>query len=199
MVSTRVDRNGVKIPCAFEYRHAMKNLQKVLGYDFGFQYKFSTRAQFFMVLESKGFLGNDPDERKIQERINKFQPDKSRALELREILLQYKEAPGFENLLKSQFNVELVFHAAEGKKPYGYSIIDHAEKQVFKGSEVLALKELLKSSDGFIAVSADNETYENERIMPAYIQSIRISDDVDDQQVHGRKRRKQKKARMNTR
>jgi len=34
---------------------------------------------------------------------------------------------------------------------------------------------------------------------PAYIQSISISDDVDDQQIHGMRRRRQKKARTNTR
>jgi hypothetical protein len=36
-------------------------------------------------------------------------------------------------------------------------------------------------------------------VSPAYIKSIWIADDVDDQQVHGRRRKRQKKARTNTR
>src|SRR5476649_2786039 len=33
MVSTRVDRDGIKIPSDFEHRRAVKNINKVLGYD----------------------------------------------------------------------------------------------------------------------------------------------------------------------
>jgi Relaxase/Mobilisation nuclease domain len=199
MVSTRVDRDGIKIPSDFEHRRAVKNINKVLGYDFGFQYKFSTRAQFLMILENNGYLGTDPDEKKIQERINKFQPDKARAAEIKNILQQYKNEVGFEILLKSRYDIDLVFHAAVGKRPYGYSIIDHETKQVFKGSEVLPLKELLNSFEANPAKHNAEPEQTDDATVPAYIQSIRISDDVDDQQVHGRKRRRQRKARTNTR
>jgi hypothetical protein len=199
MVSTRVDRNGVKIPADFEKRRSVKAINKVLGYDYGFQYKFSTRAQFLMLLENKGFLGVDPDEKLIQEKTGKYKLDKGRAAEIREMLRMLKTNPRFKEILKERHNVELVFHSAEGKKPYGYTIIDHDEKNVFKGSEVYSLKELLNVVDDRATPVNEETNTEAHATTPAYIQSIWIADDVDDQQVHGRKRRRQKKARTNTR
>lgn len=186
MVSTRVDRNGIKIQSAFEKHRAVMNMNKVLGYDFGFQYKFSTRAQFLMILESKDYPGIDPDEEKIQERIDKYYPDKARAAGIRNILLQYKDQPGFETLIKSKFGIDLVFHSAEGKNPYGYTIIDHEEKQVFKGSEVLPLKALNVKESSPVETLAEYQS-------PVFIQSIRITDDVNDEQVYGARRRRLRK------
>ena len=199
VVSTRVDRNGKKIPSDFERRRSVMAINKVLGYDYGFRYKFSTRAQFLMILESKGFLGTDPDERLIQERISKFKLDKGRAAEIRAVLRELKNDPRLKDLLKERYNIDLLFHAAEGKKPYGYTVIDHDEKNVFKGSEVYPLKELLNLKED-IARPARADTISQEHTRsPAYIQSIWIADDVDDQQIHGMRRRRQKKARTNTR
>jgi hypothetical protein len=199
MVSTRVDRHGVKIPSDFEYRRALANLNKVLGYELGFQYKFSTRAQFLMILENKAYLGIDPDRKKIQERIDRYHPDQARVAAIRGILEHHKNHDGFVELLKSRYDIDLFFHAAEGKRPYGYTIIDHEQKQVFKGSEVLPLKELLSSTAGRFNDKSIEPQITEETTTPAYIQSIRISDDVDDQQIHGMRRRRQKKARTNTR
>jgi len=198
MVSTRIDRNGVEIPDDFEKRRAVWNINKVLGYDYGFKFKFSTRAQFLLILENKGFLGVDPNEKLIQEKIDKYKLDKERAAEIKAILQQLKNQEQFRTILKDQYHIDLVFHAAEGKKPYGYTIIDNDEKKVFKGSEVYSLKELLNRC-------VDNPSDPNEEpevkqtTAPAYIQSIWIADDVDDQQIHGMRRRRQKKARTNTR
>lgn len=46
--------------------------------------------------------------------------------------------------LKSKFGIDLVFF---GKKdaPYGYLIVDHANKTVIHGARVLAMDELLDS------------------------------------------------------
>jgi hypothetical protein len=199
IVSTRVDRNGVKIPSDFERLRSVKAINKVLGYDYGLLYKFSTRAQFLMILESKGFLGTDPDERLIQERISKFKLDKGRAAEIREILRELKNDPRFKYVLKERYNIDLLFHAAEGKKPYGYTIIDHDEKKVFKGSEVYPLKELLDVNEQIATPVKEEIITEEYMTTPAYIQSVWIADDVDDQQIHGMRRRRQKKARTNTR
>ena len=199
VVSTRVDRNGVKIPSDFEKRRAVKNISKVLGYDFALQYKFSTRAQFLMVLESAGFPGVDRNEQFILEKINRYKIDKRRAAEIKTLLLEVRNDRNFKSILKDRHQIELLFHAAEGKAPYGYTIIDHREKIVFKGSEVYSLRELLNSSVGnTLAVKLDAQPEETQASNTC-IQSISIADDVDDQQVHGMKRRRQKRARTNTR
>jgi len=60
------------------------------------------------------------------------------------------------------------------------------------------LKDLtLSPGDEF---SDSSEPAEKENTAPAiHIRSISIADDVDDQQIHGMRRRRQKKARTNTR
>ena len=50
------------------------------------------------------------------------------------------------NYLRIKFGLDLVFHFSADKQPYGYTLIDNANKNTFKGSEVLALKELINNS-----------------------------------------------------
>ncbi|MGB4400556.1 MAG: hypothetical protein WBJ10_14380, partial [Daejeonella sp.] len=46
-------------------------------------------------------------------------------------------------MLKAKFGVQILFHAKDDKPPYGYTILDHARKAVFKGGEVMSLKEFI--------------------------------------------------------
>lgn len=198
LVSSRVDRTGAKINSAFEWRRGQQAINRLLGYELAMQYRFSTRAQFFMILESFGFPGIDPDEKQIQQKINAFLQPKNRAEELRRLLTRYQSQPGFPDLLRRHHGIELIFHAAEGQRPYGYSIIDHEEKIVFKGSGVLPLKELLLGS--VEDWNTGNEPAEKEGTAAAvYIPPVSIADDIDDQQLLGMKRRRRQKARTNTR
>lgn len=50
------------------------------------------------------------------------------------------ELSGF---LKGKFGLEFIYHGKEGKDPYGYTIIDHKAKIIFKGSEIYPLKKLM--------------------------------------------------------
>jgi len=103
----------------------------------------------------------------IHEKIKNYTPDIKRGDQLKAIIIKYAQVydtslqpktiplPGgfdkklsaytseFSAFLKEKMGVDLVFHAKDGKPPYGYTIIDHAEKRVFKGGEVISLKELL--------------------------------------------------------
>jgi len=146
VVSTRVGRDGKKINSAYEHVRAVNNLQQVLGYTHANRYAIATRAQFYLLIERAGFIGKDFDEEKLQAKINNYRLDKQRAGELKLLLQAHKDSPDFIALLQKVHQVELVFHSAEGKKPYGYTLIDHATLQVFKGSEVLNLKYLLNEN-----------------------------------------------------
>jgi hypothetical protein len=59
----------------------------------------------------------------------------------RQMSTHYSSA--FAEYLKEKHGLELLFHASADKPAYGYSVIDHAGKAVFKGSEIMPLKELL--------------------------------------------------------
>ena len=67
----------------------------------------------------------------------------------------------------------MIYHAKDGKPPYGYTIIDHAEKNVFKGGEVISLKELLsvktKSEQKRIGKGSYKETNSNTELSTAQL------------------------------
>ena len=213
IVSTRVGKDGKQIDRDYEQVRAVRSINKVLGYDFAMQYRFSTKAQFYLVIEKHGFLGRDYlQEDKLQKKLKSYRPDKERIADLRALFNTHKADPSFIQFMKSQHGVELVFHAAERQKPYGYTVIDNSTKQVFKGSEILNLKYLLDGNpnvaqgatpdpvDIYNYLSRENISYYAEHSPePVYISPVMISDDVDDQQVLGMKRRRQRKARTNTR
>jgi hypothetical protein len=48
--------------------------------------------------------------------------------------------------LKTKFGLDIIFHFKNDKTPYGYTIIDNANKNVFKGGEILNIKEFVSSS-----------------------------------------------------
>lgn len=46
------------------------------------------------------------------------------------------------DFMKKEFGLEMVFHFKEGKPPYGYTLIDHPQKRVMKGSAVMRMHQL---------------------------------------------------------
>ncbi|WP_311947127.1 relaxase/mobilization nuclease domain-containing protein [Mucilaginibacter terrae] len=199
LISTRIGKDGKKISSAFENRRAVHALQEVLGYHFALQYNLSTKAQFYLLLESRGYLGRNYNPSKLDAHIAGYKPDKVRMGQLRELLILHKDDPAFTDILKTRYQVELIFHAADGKAPYGYTILDHGTQQVFKGSEVLSLKYLGEGVREKVATPTATMPV-NETSLPAsYVGPVWIADDVDDEAVLGMKRRRKGKARKNTR
>jgi Relaxase/Mobilisation nuclease domain len=86
---------------------------------------------------------------------------------LKAILNKYKNTLSTEALktyMKDKMGVELIFHQAENQsKPFGYTVIDHAQKQIYKGSEILKMSELIaqtqnhKEAIGTLAEAQNNE------------------------------------------
>jgi Relaxase/Mobilisation nuclease domain len=86
---------------------------------------------------------------------------------LKAILNKYKNTLSTEELkkyLKEKMGVELIFHQAENQsKPFGYTVVDHAQKQIYKGSEILKMSELIaqtqnhKEAIGTLAEAQDTE------------------------------------------
>ena len=274
IVSTRVGRDGKKINDSYEKLRSYEVLNRVMGNDEkleadkvvqnALQYKFSTRAQFMMILEIQGYnltlsgdkyllskYGKNQGEisvDKIDSKIKGFHKDVDRLSQIRAIVhryrkdydptikIRYSEIPGIEGtvpngytselseMLQNKFGIQIHFHGKPGKPPYGYTLIDHAKRTVYKGGDLMSLSEFVSTNinnktvkavsppdlrqDEFI--SPDNQSFsaENPTVLGNIPESgnlplpdiqIDIRDDVDDEAIHGRNRKRKKKSRTNTR
>ena len=147
--------------------------------------------QGILKLFKYGLLQGEIALSNIDDRMKAYSPDKQRLKQLQVILRKYMDVygsqplPVFEPLkgnkkgkqkgyrseladfLKEKFGIEMIFHGKEGKDPYGYSIIDHSGKHIFKGSEVLPLKDLINGKSKSlvkkvkISSESDKEAYYN--------------------------------------
>jgi len=193
VVSTRITKEGKTINRDFEHIRGIKNLNKVMGLDEkqdvkahiekALAYRFSTIAQFKMILENQGYVLKEQDGflqvikfgtkladlaiAEVTNRLNKERPESKRTAQIKAVLIKYAgiydstlkpetvPLPGrygkptgayisaLAEYLKEKHGLVLIFHASENKPPYGYSLIDNAGKAVYKGSEILSLKDLL--------------------------------------------------------
>jgi hypothetical protein len=283
MVSSRIDREGKKISDSYEKIRAYKVLGKLIGKDEkvnaesalsrALQYRFSTHAQFLMILEKQGYAIAPVDGvykiskfgqqvgsialSTIDWHISMGNPSLDRRSRLTQIFEKYRAITdarvypikeqlaggeegrvlGYSSLLceklSSSFGLQFVFHFKNDKPPYGYTILDHSGKNVFKGSEIMALGKFMETAPGFQldmlpaedldvkSGHSENRFAPDEKMLlsePADITlsdvvtesaegfsiadlsfGFDISDDIDDEQILGRNRRRQKKARTNTR
>lgn len=189
----------------------------------------------------------------IERTIARFSSDEKRKSQLKQILNKYRPITDStmhasrENLaggekgkvisysstlsekLSSSFGLEFVFHFKGDKPPYGYTILDHSAKRVFKGGDIMSLGQFIETSPAVEerqVLDLDKSVFENsfspsegmllenpstsmfspphseinERTsISDFVFDIDISDDIDDEQILGRNRRRQKKARTNTR
>lgn len=192
LVSSRVGIDGKKIDDRFERRRAQQHLRELSPNQSSTrsvarlheleQYRFTTLAQFRLLLERSGyrprlkegqllvFIGGELlksyDVRMLEKRMELAAPDENRMLRLRAILLKYREQlsgsmqaereklPGgregkliayhspLTRAMHERFGLEFIFHFQGDKTPYGYTVIDHTAKQIFKGGQLLKLSQL---------------------------------------------------------
>lgn len=270
IVSTRVDRDGKKINDSFEKIRAYEVLNRVVGVDEkqeidkniekALSYGFSTRAQFMMLLETRGYSLKLSDGvyqigrygkrqgtvslEQVDAKIGTFDKDIDRLSQLRAVFAEYRNQydpvvvhvpaplPGsrpsapsgytsaMAQMLSEKFGVQIIFHGKDGKPPYGYTLIDHSRKMVYKGKDLMPLAEFIAPSQDTPEISAKadrTEPTEIERkplheetatytdhvqgVSEQWLPNIQIdiADDIDDEAVHGRNRRRKRKARTNTR
>jgi len=126
------------------------------------------------------------------------------------------------DFLYSKFGVQLIFHYSSEHLPYGYTIIDHAEQNVFKGSQVMRMAVLVSETSGgivngplpaeaimdnardnFSDASDFKSDMENSSDFSVFNSSIvnlpDLAEDIDDEAILGRNRQRKGKARTNTR
>ena len=94
-------------------------------------YRYTSKAQFCAIMESLGYECKDDDEKPM---IHLYRNGE----ELGTIQVQAH--------MKRKFGISLVF-VGKADTPYGYIVVDHKNKTVFKGGEFISIKELLQFED----------------------------------------------------
>ena len=173
IVTSRIAPDGHKIDHNQERIRSQEVVNRIMGENQeqrasdavkkAFDYHFSTVNQFKAILESSGYECYEKDDRlcikrdghvidtlpmaTVQSHLQSFEPDEKRRRQLRAILKKYRDMTADKDelraLMKEKFGIDLVFHGSKDK-PYGYTIIDHQTKTVFKGGNVWKLSELLQ-------------------------------------------------------
>lgn len=172
IVTSRVAPDGKKIQHSHECRRSQEVIDRILGNDrkkkteddinLAKQYTFSSFAQFKSIMVSMGYETYQKDGNvfikhggKVQKEISFSEieslfksgyRERARCRQLRSILKKYRDVSSnkaeLQKELKTKFGIDIVFF---GKKdtPYGYMLVDHANKTVIHGARVLAVEELL--------------------------------------------------------
>ena len=140
IVTSRVAPDGHKISKDFEKKRSrevteriMKEFEQSIGIthtlpteeewekavDHALSYRYTSKSQFCAILESQGFDCKDDEDKPV--------------------VHIYRNC-------EEVFGISLVFF---GKKdsPYGYAIVDHKNKTVFKGGEFISIRELQQFED----------------------------------------------------
>lgn len=132
-------------------------------------YRFTTKAQFCAILESQGYECKDDESKPVvhiykggeelgtmkvqlimQHALRENRPDDKRRRQLRAILQKYRDLSANKEelaaVMKKKFGISLVYLGRKDN-PYGYILVDHKNKTVFKSVEFLSVKELLQFED----------------------------------------------------
>ena len=132
-------------------------------------YRYTSKAQYYAIMESMGYDCRENEEdfsvsfyknscchgklslqEILRHAVRDNRPDNRRRQQLRAILQKYRNLSANKEELaahmKKKFGISLVF-VGKTDTPYGYILVDHKNKTVFKGGEFLSIKELLQFED----------------------------------------------------
>lgn len=193
IISSRVDKNGKKINDSNEIRRGLRLIRELNGVDLSVKakadfyrfetYRVSTKAQYVSLWTSQGYrakmrgdilhlykeglkvleLGNTT----IDKHIEKSVLSADRASEIRGLFARYQtdiSMEDFKTLLKEKHGIELVMYGRKDA-PYGYAIIDHHKQSVYKGGDILPLKNLIEDKRLF----SDKEQVERVNLFSEYM------------------------------
>ena len=174
IVTSRISPDGKKIPDSMENIRSLKAIEEVMNVDKKYQnsemmklaksYHFESVSQFMAIFETSGYeafiqdgdicikRGGQVQDKIAVKEVEKLcrkngDTEKKRIRQLRAILQKYRDQSSsreeLESMLKKKFGISIKFLGKEFS-PYGYMVVDNATKTVFKGSDVLGIKDLLQ-------------------------------------------------------
>ena len=174
IVTSRISPDGKKIPDSMENIRSLKAIEDVMNMDIKYQnsemmaraksYHFESVSQFMAIFETSGYeafvqdgdvcikRGGQVQDRIAVKDVEKLcrkngEAEKKRIRQLRAILQKYRDQSAsreeMESLLKKKFGISIKFLGKEFS-PYGYMVVDNSTKTVFKGGDILGIKDLLQ-------------------------------------------------------
>ena len=174
IVTSRISPDGKKIPDSMENIRSLKAIEEVMNVDKKYQnsemmnraksYHFESVSQFMAIFETSGYeafiqdgdicikRGGQVQDKIAVKEIEKLcrkngETEKKRIRQLRAILQKYRDQSSsreeLESMLKKKFGISIKFLGKEFS-PYGYMVVDNATKTVFKGGDILGIKDLLQ-------------------------------------------------------
>lgn len=176
IITSRVNPKGQKINDSHEKIRSQAVIEEIMGIDWEdrlgtvlkktLSYNFESVNQFMSIFEASGYECYEKDldicikrggfvqkkirTEQIKKRISKNYLDDNRRKQLTAILYKYRDMVSgkaeLKDIMKNNFGVDLIFLGSKDT-PYGYMIVDHKNKSVYKGSEILSLKTLLQFQD----------------------------------------------------
>ena len=120
IVTSRVAPDGHKIDDHHERIRSQEIINRIMG-------------------ENQGQRASETIKKALEYRFTSLNQFKAILLKYRDMTANKEE---LRTLMKQKFGIDLVFHGSKDS-PYDYTVIDHQNKTVLKGGEVLKLKELL--------------------------------------------------------
>ena len=168
IITSRVAPDSRKITHSHERRRSQEVIDRILGNDrkkkteddiaAARQYTFSSFAQFKAIMVSIGYEVYQKEGKvfikhggKVQRQIPLAEVEqlfksgyreRARCRQLRSILKKYRDVSSGKEELKEKFGIDLVFFGRKDA-PYGYMIVDHANRTVINGARVLSTEQLL--------------------------------------------------------
>lgn len=177
IVTSRIAPDGYKIDHSHERRRSQDVINRLLknnpeekvenNIKVAGTYRFGSFAQFKAILSSMGYevyeKGGTVSVKRGGKVLRQFPlfeierlynrqknpADRKRNIQLRKILLKYRDVSGSKEELKAELKkklgMDIVFFGRKDK-PYGYMLVDHRNKTVINGARVLAIERLLDFS-----------------------------------------------------
>ena len=149
-------------------------------------YRFANVRQYQSILLSLGY-NSDIDEKSnslivskegiklhtisldlVNSRVGRTVEDDSRKKQIQALFYKYSKAlsiDDFQSLMKEKFGLSIIFF---GKKdsPFGYSVIDHVGKSIYKGGEIMNMHRLFNQHTDFKKQLRDILDIELNRVPP---------------------------------
>ncbi|WGQ08971.1 relaxase/mobilization nuclease domain-containing protein [Pedobacter gandavensis] len=64
------------------------------------------------------------------------------------VKIQTGHSSKLAEVLRDKFGIEVFFHSKDNKLPYGYTVIDHSNKAIFKGKQIMDLADFIMPQAG---------------------------------------------------